>query len=134
VTALHRYGGEQRDVSFSFVPPQVAVNSQHQPSSSKRADESRQRDRPDPTRGHRRDDDPARRPPRKAELHHSFEAFGPRRVLSATSPGHRLASSTSTAFRLGQRGALNRYVYDLQFEYIGGIPSNVFPTPWPRDS
>ena len=70
--------------------------------------------------------DPAKGP----NFTNSFTAFGPTPMyISATPPVTVGQQYFYPYFRLGEAaGALNRYVYDLQFEYIGAIPANVSPT------
>src|SRR6267142_2038099 len=85
---------------------------------------------PDPTRPVIADMTIQRDPAKGLNFTNSFPAFGPTHMyISATPPVSVGQQYFYPYFRLGDAaGALNRYVYDLQFEYIGGIPSNVSPT------
>src|SRR5882672_9467459 len=131
VTALIATPETNGDVSFSFVTsPQVAVNDK-----TNVVLEARRTNRvsvtvPDPTRPVIADMTIQRDPAKGLNFTNSFTAFGPTPMyISATPPVTVGQQYFYPYFRLGDAsGALNRYVYDLQFEYIGGIPSNVFPT------
>jgi len=131
VTALIATPETNGDVSFSFVTsPQVAVNSK-----TNVVLEARRTNRvnvtvPDPTRPVIADMTIQRDPAKGLNFTNSFTAFGPTPMyISATPPVTVGQQYFYPYFRLGDAaGALNRYVYDLQFEYIGGIPANVSPT------
>ena len=59
----------------------------------------------------------------------SFTSFGPTALYVSGTPPVTVGQQYFVShFRLGDAaGGLDRYLYDLEFEYIGGIPANVWP-------
>ena len=127
IATLENAGG----ASFSFVTsPQVNVNS-----STNVILEARKTNRvgatvPDPTSPVIEEMTLQRDPAQGPNFVNSFTSFGPTPMYVSPAPAVTVGQHYFYPyFRLGDAaGALDRYVYDLQFEYIGAIPANVSPT------
>ena len=131
VTALITTATSPTEASFAFVTsPQVTVKS-----STTVVLEARKTSRvgvtvPDPDEpGDRRDDPPAR-PGAGPNFVNSFTSFGPTPMYVSPTQAVTVGQQYFYPyFRLGDAaGALDRYVYDVQLEYIGAIPGTVSPT------
>ncbi len=131
VTALITTKESAGEASYSFVTsPQVAVNSK-----TNVILEARKTNRvgvtvPDPTRPVVAEMTLQRDPATGPNFTNSFTSFGPTPMyISQTDPVTVGQQYFYPHYRLGDAaGSLDRFVYDLQFNYVGGIPARVFPT------
>jgi len=132
ITALIGTAGTSAaDTSFAFVTaPEVTVKS-----NTVVVLEARKTSRvgaivPDPTSVVIEEMTLQRDPVQGPNFTDSFTAFGPSPLyMSPTSPVTVGQQYFYPYFRLGDAGGgLDRYMYDLQFEYIGGIPDNLEAT------
>jgi len=131
VTALVQTTNSATDTSFAFVTaPEVTVKS-----STVVILEARKTSRvgaivPDPTSPVIAEMTLQRDPAQGPNFASSFTSFGPTSLyVSPTRPVTVGQQYFYPYFRLGDaRGGLDRYVYDLQFEYIGAIPDSLQPS------
>ena len=131
VTALIGTDEGNGDVSFSFVTsPQVFVNGKTNVEIQARKTNPVSATVPDPTSAVLASMTIQREPATGPNFTNSFLSFGPTLMyVSPTAPVTVGQQYFYPYFRLGDAaGNLDRFVYDLQFEYIGGIPDNVSPT------
>ena len=131
VTALIATATSPTEASFAFVTsPQVAVKS-----STTVVLEARKTSRVgvtalDPTLPVIAEMTLQRDPAQGPNFANSFTSFGPTPMYASPTQAVTVGQQYFYPyFRLGDAaGALDRYVYDLQFEYIGAIPGNLSPT------
>ncbi len=131
ITALIGTATSANETSFAFVTaPEVTVKS-----STVVVLEARKTSRvgvtvPDPTSAVIGEMTLQRDPAQGPNFTDSFTTFGPTPLyVSPTRPVTVGQQYFYPYFRLGDAaGGLDRYVYDLQFEYIGGIPDDLQPT------